>query len=482
MRQPRYQRHLLKFWVTLRRAGRWAGERPGQTPPLAILGLGLAAFVIYGFPGLMTWDSFDQLAEARAGSYNDAHPPAMAALWRQVDAVVAGPFGMLLVQGATFLVGVYLILGRVMSRRRAAAATLILLSPPVLTTMIVIWKDCLMAGFLVLGAGLILDERRWMRGLGLLALVMATAVRYNAPAATLPLIVVVFVWSPPAAGAGRWRAALSRYGQGLAAWVVVTLLAFGCNHALTDRSVSYWYSSAAVADIVGTLRHVDRTIPDDELRRILVGCPLTVTENIHQTMRERYQPWNFLHLVIAGPSQMFDLPLDRDPPPALKAAMTTAWRRVVTSHPGAYLRHRWWTFKEVLGVTKNFPWGSAVRHQDQNPGRMAELGIGMATSRFQRAAHKKVVWMMMHTQFMRPYLYVLLALALLPLCRRSRDAFAILASGLTVEASLFPTALTPDLRYSHWLMVCALLAAVILFARRRAEGRSAWRARVGAPS
>jgi hypothetical protein len=36
-----------------------------------LLAIGLVVFTIYGFPGLMTIDSFDQLAEARKNYYTD---------------------------------------------------------------------------------------------------------------------------------------------------------------------------------------------------------------------------------------------------------------------------------------------------------------------------------------------------------------------------------------------------------------------------
>jgi hypothetical protein len=425
-----------------------------------LLAIGLVVFTIYGFPGLMTIDSFDQLAEARKNYYTDGHPPAMAFLWRWVDLIIAGPLGMLVIQGATFLIGVWLILRRVMSDRRAAVvATVLLLIPQTSTTMIIIWKDCLMAGFFMLGIGLVLDDRRKVRIAGLVVMSIATSFRYNAPAGTLPLVLILFVWEPGL----HW---LKRYGIAFGAWVAITVAAWGCNRALTDNSVNYWYSSAAVADIVGTLRHVDRDIPDDEMKKLLAGCPLTVHENIHQKMREYYEPWNFLFLVVPGPKQMFDLPLDRNPPAEHQAAMKAAWQRVITGNLGAYFKHRWWTFREVLGLTRHPPWGSAIRHHDQHGGRLAELGIGSRASWMQVTLQRAVAWFTFKTKMMRPWLYMVMALLLLPMCRGNRDAFALLVSGLVLEASLYPTALTPDLRYSHWGIVCAILAAIILFTRR----------------
>jgi hypothetical protein len=429
--------------------------------PAAILACGLGLFVLYAFPGLMTIDSCDQLAEARAGIYSDAHPPAMAVLWRWIDRVHAGPTGMLVIQGAVFLAGGFLILRRVMRPVLAAvAASLVLLVPPVIPTMAVVWKDCLMAAFLLLGAGLLLDPRRAWRIAGLVALTYATAVRYNAPAATLPLVVLLFELAPA-------PSALRRYAIAAAAWVAVTVVAFGCNRALSSRSLDYWTSSTAVGDIVGTLRHVDREIPDAEMRELLAGCPLAVTADIHARMRTLYRPWNFYHLVAPGPSQVFVLPLDGTSPPADRAAMAAAWRRVIARYPGAYLEHRWATSKEVLGVTRRVPFGAAIAHEDQPALYIRQLGLDPGTpSTLQAQLHRKNRWLTFKTRLLRPYLYVLLALLLLPMCRGNRDAFALLVSGLVMEASLFPTAQTPDLRYSHWAMVCSLVAAILLFARR----------------
>ncbi|KAB2882119.1 MAG: hypothetical protein F9K40_23650 [Kofleriaceae bacterium] len=184
-------------------------------------------------------------------------------------------------------------------------------------------------------------------------------------------------------------------------------------------------------------------------------------------MRTLYRPWNFYHLVAPGPSRVFDLPLDGTSPPAHRRAMRDAWQRVIVRYPGAYLEHRWRVFAEVLGVTRRVPFGAAIRHGDQPVAHMRQLGLDPADSwGAQRTLHRKIVWLTFKTRILRPYLYVVLALLLLPLCRGGRDAFALLVSGLVMQASLFPTAQTPDLRYSHWLMVCAVLAAIVLFARR----------------
>ena len=57
-------------------------------------------------------------------------------------------------------------------------------------------------------------------------------------------------------------------------------------------------------------------------------------------------------------------------------------------------------------------------------------------------------------------------LVLLPLARRNRAVLATILSGLVFESSLLFLAASPDYRYSHWMIVCTLIAVVELTARR----------------
>jgi hypothetical protein len=65
-----------------------------------------------------------------------------------------------------------------------------------------------------------------------------------------------------------------------------------------------------------------------------------------------------------------------------------------------------------------------------------------------------------------PWIYLVISLVLLPLTRRHRDVFAVLCSGIIMESSLLPLAQSPDYRYSHWMVICACIAVVVLTARR----------------
>jgi len=192
------------------------GARVRRATPLHILVAGWLGFLLYAYPGYMSFDSVYQLGEARSGVFSDGHPPAMAELWRFADGVVSGPVGMLLIQSTCFLAGIYLLFVRRLRPRTAALVSVgVLWFPPVASLMAVIWKDSQMTAFLVLGTALMLDERRARKLIGLALLALGTAMRHNALVMTFPLVVILFTWRP---GLGFWK----RHALAFAAWIAVT--------------------------------------------------------------------------------------------------------------------------------------------------------------------------------------------------------------------------------------------------------------------
>lgn len=425
-----------------------------------ILAAAWVVFMLVAYPGLMTMDSFDQLEEARAGFFTDSHPPAMAALWSVMDRVCSGPFGMLAIQGTAFLVGIYWILRRAMEPRSAAiVASIVFLFPPVSATMMAIWKDCLMAGFLVLGFAGCFDPRRWVRVLALVSFFVATAMRYNAFAATLPLIVLCWQW--------RELPWLKRYALALAAWFAITIAAYGVNMLLTDRQMHFWASTYALSDITGTLAHVDGSLPDTELGPLLVPTDIRVDHDFHAAVRAKYRPETFNHL-LAGEGRLWTVPISGTTPmpAARREAIEHAWREIVGGHLGAYVRYRFTCFGEVLGIHPKFQGLTVVNRTAQVPERLAANHISTTTLPLQRTGERVLVFCARKTFLFRPWMYFSLALLLLRFTRGHRDVFALLASGILMELSLLALAVTPDYRYSHWLVVCTCLAVALLIARR----------------
>jgi uncharacterized membrane protein SirB2 len=454
--------------------GRRIARRFSSLPPPAVLAIGWVIVIVFAFPGMMTQDSFDHLREVRDSSYTDSHPPALAALWSIVDYVVAGPFGMLVFQTTLFLVGIYLLFRRAFEPRAAAwIATGVFVFPPVALPMVVIWKDAPMAGFLAIGLAGLLAERKWQRIAGLIAIAGAIAVRYNAFAATLPLVVLVFEWptvSQPATRLKRW---FRRYALATVVWVAVAVAAFSFNAAITDQKMYPWHSTLAVFDIVGTLAFVDEDVPDRELEQMLTGTDLLVHTNIHAAMRQLYSPTDFIQIISLDKYPiLWKLPINGyvPAPAAQRDAIGRAFWDTITRYPTAYVQHRLSVMAAVLWLSSGRPVGMVRSREFAFPDYVKSLGMGTGWSKLQLKMTRWMLKLSKRTPIFVPWIYAVISLLLVPFAWRHRDMLALLASGLVLESSLLPLAVSPDYRYSHWMITCTVIAAIVL-ARRRTRGR-----------
>jgi len=414
-----------------------------------ILGIGWVLVLAYAFPGYMSADSVSQLAQARGIEVlSDGHPPFMAMIWRGLEWICAGPFAMLVLQTGALLFGLDSILQRYVSRRTAALiAVLVLLFPPVLAPMGVIWKDSQMCGFAMLGIAVLAGGRM---ALGCAVLLAATAVRYNAPAAVFPVVVLLVRC------AGGWR----RYAIALGVWLALTAGAFEINIGLTQQEEHEWYSSLALHDIAGTLRFAPR-YTGRQVERELAGVPLVAKAETQKHCRWQYQPtthWNLWH----GERRIFDPPHTA----AERDAVAAAWWAIVTHHPKAYAKHRWAVFDKLLAEPSMQVWGEFVENDYQRT---------LVMSANQHSGLQQW-WLSLERWFSTTFLfhpgfYLVLAIALLPLCR-DRLGFAILTSGICHELALLPLAPSNDFRYSHWMIVCTVVGTVIvLVTRTRSQTR-----------
>ncbi len=429
--------------------------------PAAILAIGFGAFLVYAYPGFMSIDSASQLLEARSGEYSDWHPPAMAALWRLVEHVVTGPLGMLLLQSGAFLGGAALLYRRVLGPFAAAiAATLTLWFPPLVVPLAVIWKDSQMAGYLLLGFALILDDRRrtWI---GVAILALATAMRSNAAAATLPLFALGFAWR---AGTIWWQ----RLAIALGVWIAVTTAAFATNRALASKHAYLWHTAIATSDIAGVLEF-SRKYSDAELLEILDGTPLIAREKIFINARKYYTPISWWR-VANGPDRLFDWPTTAEQ----RAALARAWWTLVRDNPLAYLDHRVHVFREVLALSDS-PLFDPNPHTRVPTDYAAALGLSPDARPRQDAIAHKLAWISVKTFLFHAWVYFALSLVFVLLAWRQHEVIALYVSGLVYELSLLPFASTPDVRYSHWLMTTTVIATVMLVARRAHSRTPAWR-------
>ena len=432
--------------------------------PSTVLGIAWLWLAIYAFPGQMAPDSYEHVLEGRAGVYTDGHPPMIAILFKIGDALVAGGLVMWTLSSVLFLWALYLVFSRTFTPRRAAWITAaVFVFPPVMIPFAHAWKDSLMAACFLLGFAGLLDGRRDRRLAALVPLALGTAIRYNAFAAMVPLVVVLFEIAP-------WGA-LRRYALSLGVAAGITGGTIALNAALVDKPMHLWHSSLGPFDIAGVLAHLDETIPDAELEEIFAGSELRVHENIHARFRSLYTPKTFTKLVAEfEPLAPWHLPLwgTTPAPRAQRDAIERAWTYFATTYPVAYLRHRFAVMGYVLFLPYHHvsPSSTIVPREYPWPAVVVGNGFSSRSSTLQHALTATMRGLHRTTPLFSVWMYLAIAVLLLPLTFKHRDMFALLASGLLLEASLVALAPAPDYRYSHWLVVCAIVGAIVVFARR----------------
>jgi hypothetical protein len=425
--------------------------------PRTVLAAAWLFMIVYAFPGYMNWDNGDQLLQIRRGELTDWHPPLMASYWWVLERGVRGPLLMLLLQSTCFLWGLHGLLRQRLDERAAAwVAAGIYLFPPVFTPMGAIWKDAQMAGFLVAGVALALRSSWQARIGGLLLLVLAAGVRDNA-AAALPHLLL---WIAASWGCRRW---IVKCAVGAGAFVLVVGTAMSANRAVTDVRMHAWYWSVAPFDMAGTIAHAD-TISDAELLTVLAdtGIYPDVRDNIQARVRRVYTPRVWHPLVFSDEALWITFP---DRPQRL--ARARAWRELIRRYPEAYAAHRWSVTREVLGLSSQPVWEPVCQTFTAVDDHQYRLHHTHTMSWWQQKLGAIYRWLGT-TVVYRAWAYLLLASIFLGygLWRRDQMIVALAGSGLLYEASFVVVTAAPDFRYSHWMVTCTVLCAVLIFRER----------------
>ncbi len=420
--------------------------------PRTILGIAIAGVILYSYPGLVSYDSVDQLAQGRHWQLGDWHPPAMSALWRVVELFVGGPFGMLVLQTTALVLGAYAIVRDQVSLHTAAIVALaIAWFPPILTVTGVIWSDPQMAGYLLVGIAALLSPRPRVRLLGLLAFVLASALRHNALAATFAPLALLW---------GREQRSLARrYALAVVVWIAVTAASLGINAALVTEHQHPFARSAAPMDISGII-HFAPPITDAALKQLLSGVPLHVDHELQQAIAAAYEPrGSFIYFE-------HPQPLAEPATPAEFAAVAVAWRKLIAAYPLAYAKHRATVFQLVVQARARIavPALTQTFAYIGTPELDHELGLAGEPSLVQRGwfwwvRHCGAIWY-------APLAYLVISLVLLGFVRGNRVAFAVLGSSLGYELTIFFLAPAADYRYSHYLLLTTLIALVLVIAKR----------------
>jgi hypothetical protein len=164
--------------------------------PALVALLAMIACYFSFYPGAMTWDSLEQLRQARLNEYGDWHPPAMAFLWHQLMRISDGPelillFHMSMLYGASF----YLYLWSLQNHYRWSAIFLLIpFLPWVVNFEFAIWKDVGLAYSWLFATSIAIfySNRRNFPAVAIIAIcflfVYGFIVRANSPAGAIFLL------------------------------------------------------------------------------------------------------------------------------------------------------------------------------------------------------------------------------------------------------------------------------------------------------
>jgi hypothetical protein len=420
---------------------------------VSLIGFGFTLWVFY--PGVMTFDAFYVYKDMAKHAYGDWQSPAMVALWRLIDPIAPGSASILLLTAALYWASFALIAAVIAHRSPWLALLLSLLgfSPPAFVLLGVIWRDILFGVAWLLATGLAFAVARSAPRVRLPFQILALALfafgvllRPNALAAA-PILAIYLLW--PAQFNWR-RAAIAYVPLAIAVFAFVQVVYYGMFHAERQHPLH----SIMVFDLGGISHFSGENVfpgqwSPEQSRTIVSGCYKPIAWDIYWTQ----EPCMFVMQRLER-EKLFGT-----------SAVSGAWLRAVTSHPLAYLEHRF-TFEWTFLAGKNLAlWTRDLEDPDKiifadNARLMALKAVNDALN---------------DTPLFRAGTWLLLDLALCLLVWRRREtpagAFVIgvCGSGAVYLLSFLAVGVSTDLRYAYWGVLAALAGGV-------AAGQSATKA------
>ena len=456
-------------------------HRPGW-PIELIFVAGFLLHLALFYPGFMCYDAVNQILEARANVYSDWHPPLMARIWRWSDSFLPGPAGMLILQLSSVWLGTYWIFGAFFKPQglNVAAPLLcgILFYPPVFGISGAILKDMLMWGVLLMAFGLsgyIQSYRQAQNarsfalfGAILLLLALAMSFRHNAFFATIPLLSHAwFRLASKASPSGLLKAAL-------AGCLIATglFLATGTlNDKLADRHTHPWVASAAF-DIAGIIKRLDDK-PRQQALFDRLASALNSTGGSVEPLLKAYTPLYWREIFRARPPTL-ELPKNsmeqeihgfESLSPAQLSALHELWRETLLQEPRLWLRHRSAVSKYILGLVPEANWSPIIMGQDFPADLEQAYGTHPVPTAVQVAIESALLpWL--DAWFFQPWPYFIgvMGLCLVVFLRgiqSNLEVFCLTSSAILHELGLMIAAPSPDFRYSHYMIFCCLLGALL---------------------
>jgi hypothetical protein len=423
---------------------------PEMRAQLAIVSIALAgfAFTLWLFyPGILTFDAYYISQDMQKHAYGDWQSPAMLALWMLIDPIAPGIGSILLLTATLYWFAFAQIACVIATRSPWLAIVLPLLGfmPPAFVLVGVIWRDILFAVCWLLAAGLVfaVARRRWTLRvpIQIVALVLfgfGLLLRPNALAAA-PILAVYLLWP---SNCTIKRAAIAYVPLVVALFALVQVVYYGVFQAERQHPLH----STMVFDLGGISHFSGKNVfpgnwtPEEE-RLIVSGCYKPIAWDIYWTQ----EPCLFVMGKLED-DKLFGT-----------SAISSAWFRAVTSHPLAYLEHRFSVEWQFLAGKNLVMWTRDLDDPDKI----------IFADKPRLMALKTVNDVLNETPLFRAGVWLLIDLALCLLMWRRRETAAgafvlgVCGSGAVYVLSFFAVGVSTDLRYAYWAVLAALAGAVV---------------------
>lgn len=435
-------------------------------PAIALVCACLCALQIYAFHwGVITPDTVVQYGQALTGRYDDWHPPVTAWIWRQLGRIGSGSAPFLILDALLYWIGVAIV-AAVLGRRggRMAAATM-----PVLAALPIgfgqigaILKDPLLACLLLMASALILwrersagRARRISAVLALPLIILASATRFNALFAAVPLLIMLM---PPTA----IRSFPRLIGCAVAAAALLAATGWLINVAALQPHRSQPIYSLINFDLAGIGAHgggnAYPSLSDAEAARLTAHC---------------YDP----KLYGAHDGDGCAAPEDSlvDYAKRQHAGAIGIWLKAVSHAPLPYIEHRLahlnWNWRFLLATIPDDAFYMMSQPND--------LGLRFTANAVTKAI-ARAARIMAWSPLGRPITWLCIAIGLLIIAPRlpsRRFVTAMAVSALLYGGAYAAVSVASDLRYNLWTMLAVMIGLAVAIADARQAKLSIGKAR-----
>jgi hypothetical protein len=426
---------------------------------IAIIAACLCALQIYAYHwGVITPDTVVQYGQALSGRYDDWHPPITAWLWRQLGWFGPGGGPFLILDSLLYWGGIALITMRLGQRGGwpAAAVMILFATLPIGFGQVgAILKDPLLACLLLMASALILWRERsigrariWLALLPLPLIVVASATRFNALFAAIPLLILLL---PPESIRSWWR-----LGFGLvAAAALLGATGWLINVAALKPHRSHPIYALVNFDLAGIDAHGGGnpypSLTDATAAALTAHCydpRLYGATDAAVCPRAEDSLADYTRRHHVGPIAI--------------------WLGAVTHAPLPYLYHRLahlnWNWRFLL---TSIPNDAAYGMSQPN-----DLGLHFVRNRLTKIVGA-AAYIMACSPFGRPITWLCIAIGLLiiaPQLPNRRFVTAMAASALFYGGAYILISVAPDLRYNLWTMIAVMVGMATAFADSRMPG------------